>query len=100
MMRTPRQSFARLAAAVAAIGIVAGLAAIGAQRPTTPGQVVARPDEGRQPEFPQPTIRDYKPRSTLVVPQHPVPRAKYPVIDIHSHQPSPISSAQFDTLVK
>jgi predicted TIM-barrel fold metal-dependent hydrolase len=30
-------------------------------------------------------IRQYKPRSTLVVDQHPVPRARYPVIDIHSH---------------
>ena len=32
-------------------------------------------------------IREYKPKSTLVVPGHPVPRAKYPVIDIHSHHP-------------
>ena len=30
-------------------------------------------------------IREYKPKSTLVVAEHPVPRAKYPVIDIHSH---------------
>ncbi len=30
-------------------------------------------------------IRQYRPKSTLVVPAHPVPRAKYPVIDIHSH---------------
>jgi predicted TIM-barrel fold metal-dependent hydrolase len=30
-------------------------------------------------------IRQYKPKSTLVVPAHAVPRAKYPVIDIHSH---------------
>ncbi|MBK5298258.1 MAG: amidohydrolase family protein [Vicinamibacteria bacterium] len=30
-------------------------------------------------------IRQYKPKSTLVVSEHPVPRAKYPVIDIHSH---------------
>jgi uncharacterized protein len=31
------------------------------------------------------SIREYKPKSTLVVPAHPVPRAKYPVIDVHSH---------------
>ena len=49
-----------------------------------------RPGADRQPEFPPPTIRQYKPRSTLVVPQHPVPRAKFPVIDIHSHQPTPM----------
>ncbi len=30
-------------------------------------------------------IRQYKPTSTLVVPEHPVARAKYPVIDVHSH---------------
>ena len=31
------------------------------------------------------SIREYKPKSTLVVPEHPTPRAKYPVIDIHNH---------------
>src|SRR5436190_18701726 len=30
-------------------------------------------------------IRVYKPKSTLVVPEHPVPRAKFPVVDVHSH---------------
>jgi len=41
-------------------------------------------------------IREYKPKSTLVVAAHPVPRAKYPVIDIHSHHPrlTPESWAQ------
>jgi predicted TIM-barrel fold metal-dependent hydrolase len=32
-------------------------------------------------------IRQYKPKSTLVVVEHPVPRARYPVVDIHSHHP-------------
>jgi predicted TIM-barrel fold metal-dependent hydrolase len=32
------------------------------------------------------SIEEYKPRSTLVVPQHPVQRAKYPFIDAHNHQ--------------
>lgn len=31
------------------------------------------------------TVQEYEPKSTLVVPEHPVPRAKYPVIDVHSH---------------
>jgi uncharacterized protein len=31
------------------------------------------------------SIEEYTPKSTLIVPQHPVPRAKYPVIDVHSH---------------
>jgi uncharacterized protein len=64
------------------------------------GALGQRPGAGREPEFPAPSIRDYRPRSTLVVPQHPRPRAKFPVIDIHSHQPSPISAQQFDTLVR
>ena len=33
------------------------------------------------------TIEEYQPRSTLVVAEHPVPRAKFPVIDVHSHTP-------------
>jgi predicted TIM-barrel fold metal-dependent hydrolase len=59
-----------------------------------------RPAEGRQPEFALPNIREYKPRSTLVVPQHPVPRAKFTVIDIHSHQPTPISAAEYEKVVE
>ncbi len=29
---------------------------------------------------------DYEPKSTLVVPEHPVTRAKYPFVDAHAHQ--------------
>jgi predicted TIM-barrel fold metal-dependent hydrolase len=63
------------------------------------GAIRNRPGANRTPEFPPPSILDYKPRSTLVVPQHPVPRAKYPVIDFHSHQPAPIGTAEFDRVV-
>src|SRR5262245_64766605 len=66
----------------------------------TPGQVRPRPAEGREPELKPPTIREYRPKSTLVTPQHPVPRAKYPVIDIHSHQSTPISAGEFDRVMK
>src|SRR5262245_44017470 len=65
-----------------------------------PGQIRPRPAQGRDPEFAPPTIREYKPKSTLVAPQHPVPKAKYPVIDIHSHQPTPISAAEFDRVMQ
>jgi uncharacterized protein len=41
----------------------------------------------REPTVPPPTITEYKPRSTLVVPEHPVPRAKYPAVDVHGHPP-------------
>ena len=58
-----------------------------------------RPGEGREPEWPAPRITEYKPRSTLVVAQHPKPKAKYPVIDIHSHQPNPMSADDFTRVV-
>jgi uncharacterized protein len=66
----------------------------------TPGQIRPRPAQGREPEFTPPTIREYKPKSTLVVPQHPVPRAKFPVVDIHSHQSTPISPTEFERVMK
>jgi predicted TIM-barrel fold metal-dependent hydrolase len=46
------------------------------------------------------SIEDYKPKSTLVVPQHLVTRAKYPFIDVHNHQNSQMPVAQLDKLVK
>jgi predicted TIM-barrel fold metal-dependent hydrolase len=33
-----------------------------------------------------PAFHEYDPPSTLVVPEHDVPRAKYPFIDVHNHQ--------------
>jgi len=68
-------------------GLAVSLATLTAQ-PQTPGQIRPRPAEGREPELTPPTIRQYKPRSTLVVPQHPVPRAKFPVVDLHGHPPT------------
>jgi predicted TIM-barrel fold metal-dependent hydrolase len=44
-----------------------------------------RPGNCQAPEFPAPTILDYRPRTTLVVPQHLVPKASFPVIDSHNH---------------
>ena len=58
-----------------------------------------RPGDGRKPEWPPPSITEYKPKSRLIVAEHPTPRAKYPVIDIHSHQPAPISAEQYATVV-
>ena len=31
-------------------------------------------------------IEEYSPKSTLIVPEHPVKRSKYPFIDVHNHQ--------------
>ena len=46
------------------------------------------------------SITEYTPKSTLVVPQHPVRRAKYPFIDVHNHQDSLMAPDQLDQLVK
>ena len=50
-----------------------------------PGTTEVRPRMCQAPELPAPSILDYRPRSTLVVAAHPVPRARYPVIDFHGH---------------
>ena len=78
--------------AAAAVAIAQGQPGQG-----TPG---ARPGSGREPEFPIPDIREYKPESTLVVPQHPVPKARFPVIDFHGHPPQLTSPEALASVVK
>jgi len=46
------------------------------------------------------SIEEYDPKSTLVVPQHPVTRARYPFIDVHNHQQGSMSPERFDRLLK
>src|SRR5690606_18730359 len=100
--RVGRSMKRRLVVMLWAAGLAAaiGAALVAQQGPLGPGTQRGRPGAGRTPEFPPPSIVDYRPRSTLVVPEHPVPRAKFPVIDIHSHQPTPISAEQFDRVVQ
>jgi predicted TIM-barrel fold metal-dependent hydrolase len=50
-----------------------------------PGMTLVGVGQCRAPEFPPPSIVDYRPKATLVVEEHPVPRAKFPVVDMHSH---------------
>src|ERR1051326_4177747 len=50
-----------------------------------PGTTEIRPRSCMAPELPAPSILDYRPRSTLVVPAHMVKTAKYPAIDFHGH---------------
>lgn len=46
------------------------------------------------------TVEEYEPRSTLVVPENPVTRAKFPFVDIHGHQRATrMSPADVDRLV-
>lgn len=45
------------------------------------------------------TVDEYEPRSTLVVPQHPLTRAKYPFIDVHTHYDAVMPREKLDQLV-
>lgn len=76
----------------AAVGVLALWVGVSTQTPPAgTGGGRPRPGDGLAPEWTPPSITDYHPKSTLVVPEHPVKRAKFPVIDIHSHQQTPIS---------
>jgi predicted TIM-barrel fold metal-dependent hydrolase len=50
-----------------------------------PGTTEVRPGSCMAPQEPPPSILDYRPRNTLVVAEHKVPKAKFPAIDVHGH---------------
>jgi uncharacterized protein len=50
-----------------------------------PGMTEFRAGRCGKPALPTPSIVDYRPKSTVVAADHLVPRAKFPVVDIHSH---------------
>ncbi|MDP1568668.1 MAG: amidohydrolase family protein [Vicinamibacterales bacterium] len=77
------------------LGVVLVVMVVGGALLAQGPQGQRRPGEGRTPEFPEPTITQYKPRTTLKVAEHPTPRAKFPVIDIHSHHPTPITPERY-----
>src|SRR5262245_10631403 len=66
---------------------------IGAGEEWPPGTTETRPGSCATPEFPPPSIVDYRPRSTLVTAEHMVPKAKFPAIDIHGHVGPALASA-------
>jgi predicted TIM-barrel fold metal-dependent hydrolase len=90
--------------------VVLGLALVAseltAQRPGSGGTTVApgepcpagmtevRPNNCMAPAQPPPSILDYRPKSMLVVPEHKVQRAKYPVIDFHGHPQGQLGSVE------
>jgi uncharacterized protein len=100
----------RVSAAVVALAIAGG--AVAAQRgqqsgrrvrvepgqPCPAGMTEVRRDQCQPPELPPPSIVDYRPKSTVVADEHLVPRAKFPVVDIHSHQG--VDAASADQLIK
>ena len=49
------------------------------------GTTLVRVGRCQAPGVPPPSIVDYRPESTLVAEEHPTPKAKFPVVDIHSH---------------
>ena len=75
----------RFGLVITALALVGGLVAI-----ITPMPQAQR--DQRRADNPALTVEEYTPRSTLVVDEHLVPRAKYPVIDVHSHHRSPSES--------
>jgi uncharacterized protein len=90
-MRYAKPAVAVLIAATLGIAIAAQ-----GRRPGTPikpgeecppGMTETRPGNCQAPEFPPPSILDYRPRTTLVTAETLVPRAKFPVVDIHGHPP-------------
>jgi hypothetical protein len=58
------------------------------------GTTEIRPRSCMAPDIPAPSIVDYRPRSTLVTPEHLVRRAKYPAIDFHGHPEGLLESAE------
>jgi uncharacterized protein len=64
-----------------------------------PGTTETRPGACQAPEVPPPSILDYRPRSTLVTPQHAVPKARFPAIDIHGHPPALTSQETINRVV-
>ena len=94
--------------AVTALTTAAGLAQRGGRsdrgqrvqpgQPCPAGMTEVRPGDCQPPELPAPSIVDYRPKSTVVADEHPVPRAKYPVVDIHNHQS--VNAENVERLIK
>jgi predicted TIM-barrel fold metal-dependent hydrolase len=59
-----------------------------------PGTTEIRPRSCMAPQETAPSILDYRPRSTLVVPEHVVKKARYPAIDFHGHPQAMLGSAE------
>jgi predicted TIM-barrel fold metal-dependent hydrolase len=101
-----------LAAIVSALTITASMAVV-AQRggrgsgrgeqvapgqPCPPGMTEVRPGNCSPPQQPPPSILDYRPKSTVVAEAHVTPRAKFPVVDVHSHQG--VNAGNIDELIR
>src|SRR5829696_937034 len=59
-----------------------------------PGMTEIRPRLCMAPEYPVPSIVDYRPKSTLVAPVNMKPTPKYPAIDYHGHAAGLLNNAE------
>ncbi len=73
---------------------------IGPGEECPPGTTKTRPTTCQAPEFPPPSIVDYRPRSTLVTAEHLVPKAKFPAIDYHGHNAGALTAERLDDFIK
>src|SRR5688500_3789482 len=97
-----RQPFLFSVATAVVVGAVAiggqgrgrGGAAVGPDGECPAGMTLVRPGNCQAPSTPAPSIVDYRPKSTLVVPEHMKPKAKFPAIDFHGHPRDRISSPE------
>lgn len=63
------------------------------------GTTEVRPGSCRAPEFEPPSILDYRPKSTLVTAENLVPRAAFPVVDVHGHARGLSNNATIESMV-
>lgn len=64
------------------------------------GTTEIRPELCLAPEFEPPSIVDYRPRSTLAVEETEVPRARFPVVDVHGHARGLAQPGAIDEMVR
>lgn len=82
----PASTDRRAPAAAAALAAALLAAAVATTAPAAPQE--HPPGLTVPPDLDVPYFYAYDPPSTLVVPAHPVPRARYPFVDVHNHQPN------------
>jgi predicted TIM-barrel fold metal-dependent hydrolase len=87
-----------LGAVIAAQGMRGGTAIKPGQE-CPPGTTEVRPGNCSAPLEPAPSILDYRPRTTLVVDAHKVPKAKFHVVDVHGHPRDVASPAAINRVV-
>jgi predicted TIM-barrel fold metal-dependent hydrolase len=92
-----------------AVGLTALAVSVAAQRgggtppvngECPPGMTLTGVNACRAPEFPPPSIVDYRPKSTLVTENTGLhPKAKFPVIDLHAHVAGMLTPQAFPAFV-